>query len=207
MPAAIRAVAFDVFGTLCRIAEPRAPFKQLLSQRPAATEWRRTLMCQDMGITDLANELPISLSPAELAALENDLQIELASIALYPEVLATLEELNRQGIKLALISNLAAPYADPVRRLIAGQIETHIWSFEVGHIKPDREIFEILVHRLDCPPSQILMVGDSSVSDYEGAKQAGLNAILLDRTKRYMFAESISDIRAVIPLIERHGCS
>ncbi|CAM5403922.1 HAD family hydrolase [Eoetvoesiella caeni] len=202
----IRAVAFDVFGTLCQITEPRAPFKQLLSQCPAATEWRRTLMCQDMRITDLANELPISPSPAELAALENDLQIELASIALYPEVLATLKELNQQGIKLALISNLATSYADPVRRLIAGQIETQIWSFEVGHIKPEREIFEILVRRLDCQPSQILMVGDSLVSDIGGARKAGLNAILLDRTNRYTSGESIPDISAVIPLIERHGC-
>lgn len=47
------------------------------------------------------------------------------------------------------------------------------------------------------------MVGNSLKAEVGGARKAGLNAILLDRAKRYVFTENISDLRALITLIER----
>ena len=58
-------------------------------------------------------------------------------------------------------------------------------SSETGYCKPDREIFNAAVRALDVPVSDVLLVGDSLHDDVEAAIAAGLNAVLIDRGRRY----------------------
>lgn len=41
-------------------------------------------------------------------------------------------------------------------------------------MKPDPEIFSMTARRLGCAPQEILMIGDSPVSDIAGARAAGM---------------------------------
>jgi putative hydrolase of the HAD superfamily len=102
--------------------------------------------------------------------------------AIYDDVVPTLEELARRGLRLAVVSNwdshlpklLAALRLDRFFPVIAvSAIE------EIG--KPDPEIFHRACRRLEVEPAEALHVGDSVSEDFEGARSAGLGALLLDR--------------------------
>jgi putative hydrolase of the HAD superfamily len=57
-----------------------------------------------------------------------------------------------------------------------------IFSSEmVGHAKPSAEAFLIPCESLQVPPDEVLYVGDNYRMDVEGARNAGLSAIHLDR--------------------------
>jgi len=122
--------------------------------------------------------------------------------AIYDDVVSTLEELSRRERKLAVVSNwdshlpklLAALGLDRFFSVVAvSAIE------EVG--KPDPEIFRRVCERLQVSATESLHVGDSVTEDYEGARAAGLSAILLDRQDRH---PNVSQrIRSLAELPER----
>jgi HAD superfamily hydrolase (TIGR01549 family) len=56
-------------------------------------------------------------------------------------------------------------------------VDVLIVSAETGMSKPDPRIFRIVLERLDCPPHEAVMVGDSWAADIAGAHAAGLRAI------------------------------
>jgi putative hydrolase of the HAD superfamily len=53
-------------------------------------------------------------------------------------------------------------------------------SSEVGWRKPAAAFYREVCRRSGLEPEQILLVGDDRINDYEGARSAGLQAILLD---------------------------
>jgi FMN phosphatase YigB (HAD superfamily) len=55
-----------------------------------------------------------------------------------------------------------------------------IYSMDVGHAKPRREMFEACAAALACPPEMIIHVGDNERTDVRGALDAGFRAIRLD---------------------------
>lgn len=184
--AKVRAVVFDVYGTIATINSKRGPFARLLQigvekGRPKTADDARTLMTQSWSLKGAADFLGIELTPAELDDLERDLETELDSITLYPDVLPTIRALQRRGIKIAVCSNLAEPYAAPIMRLLPVQLDAYAWSFERQTMKPDRALYEDVCEMLSCTPSQVLMVGDTQLADVDGPRRAGMQSILLDR--------------------------
>lgn len=109
------------------------------------------------------------------------------------------------GPKLAVISN---GIGESQRKRsstggIAHLFDAFIVSDEVGHWKPDRQIFEIALRELGVDRSEALFVGDSLQYDYEGARAAGIDFCFYNRGKiqpghgiepRYT-VERIGDIR------------
>jgi putative hydrolase of the HAD superfamily len=92
-----------------------------------------------------------------------------------------LRELVKRGYKLGMASNydrrlrsVAAGFAElrPVRHLVI--------SSEVGWRKPAGAFFAALAHAVGQPAEQIVLVGNDRGNDYEGARAAGLAAILYD---------------------------
>ena len=130
----------------------------------------------------------VALSPAEDAATQHATKIwELigpSSLELYPEVHDTLLGLRRAGYRLALISNWQCGLGHFCVELGIGHTFDHILaSAELGHAKPAREIFDEATRRLGVAASETLLVGDSREDDFEGARAAGLNAVLIDRER------------------------
>ena len=54
-------------------------------------------------------------------------------------------------------------------------------SEEIGFAKPNRRAFEFVLRDLDAAVPDVLMVGDSIENDIDGAEQAGIKAVLIDR--------------------------
>lgn len=181
----IEAVIYDVYGTLLQIGERRRPFRKLLEQarsqgRQPRTDDARTLMTRNVGLAGAASLFGTQLNNDELAALELDLYAELASVSPYDDALRTLERLKRAGLKVALCSNLATPYAIPAKLLLP-EFEAYAWSFEVGAVKPEPAIYEHLLNRLGCKAPSIAMIGDTLEADVLGPERLGVHGFHLRR--------------------------
>lgn len=175
------AIAFDAFGTLCKVTNARNPFALLferlgLSSRDAG----HAAMTVNLDFPSFAHVFARG-KRIKVDDLQKLLREELDSIRLYPESLDVLEDLRRKGYALAVVSNLAQPYSEPIKRLIGPYIDVFIWSYELAAAKPDRKIFATLCNRLDCLPMRVLMVGDSWEADVMGSSNYGMPSVLIDR--------------------------
>nr|WP_172582488.1 HAD family hydrolase [Cupriavidus taiwanensis] len=179
----IRAVIFDAFDTLCEIGNPLHPFAEIARAGGKHLDARVALMTRPVDIRQAAEDFGLTEIDIEIAELEQRLEIELASIRLFHDTIPTLMELRRRGIRLAIASNLAAPYAPPLLELLPIQLDAYAWSFDVGYLKPQAEIFKWAMAKLGVPAAATLMVGDTYKADYLGAVNAGLQARHLVRSK------------------------
>lgn len=181
----IRAVLFDVYGTLVQILRPTHPYRQLLgivrARDPSIDRaaFSRLVMTRPLRLADAARLHAVESSAIQ--ALEQELEREIGSIELFPEVPQVLGTLRDRGYRIGVCSNLALPYASPVARTLEGLVDVAVWSFEAGYIKPEPQIYGLAADRLQVPPSSVLMVGDSYRADVEGPRSAGLQAMHLVR--------------------------
>lgn len=104
------------------------------------------------------------------------------SWSLYPEVLDVVGELRERGLKLLVVSNWDSTLPALLDRLgLTPHFDGVVVSALVGASKPDRRIFETALEAAGVGADEALHVGDSPSEDYEGARAAGLPALLLDR--------------------------
>ena len=190
-PPVTRAVAFDAFGTLVHIGRKRHPFERLIRQARDQAKTLSSPMVQPIGLADYATALGLPHPDAELAMLEE----ELATIVLYPDTLDALRRVREQGVKVAVASNLALPYAAPLKALLGDLVDIWHFSFDVGAIKPDRAFYAGLTARLNSEASELLMVGDTWRDDIVGAVEAGLRARWVDRESRASHARRFIAVR------------
>lgn len=100
----------------------------------------------------------------------------------YEESAMVLTALRERGLRVGLLSNVGIDPREVLRRTgLAGRYDAEVFSFEVGAVKPDAEIFRIGAERLGLPPREVLMVGDS-VEDDGGAAHLGMRTLILPRT-------------------------
>ena len=74
---------------------------------------------------------------------------------------------------------------------------------EIGFSKPNRKAFEYVLRDLGVPASDVLMVGDTIENDINGAEQAGIRAVLIDRENKHCgyVSTKIGTLSAVIDLL------
>jgi putative hydrolase of the HAD superfamily len=121
----------------------------------------------------------------------------------FPEVHAALEKLRGHGYRLAVVSNFDSRLHRLLARLeIDGFFEAVVVSSECGAAKPDRRIFEHALAALGVPPESAVHVGDHDVLDRNAAEQAGLRALLLDRSGRGR-PGTIRDLGELLALLRR----
>jgi HAD superfamily hydrolase (TIGR01509 family) len=98
----------------------------------------------------------------------------------YPDTADVLKSLHLQGIKTAVVSNIAFDIRPAFEAIGAGgYVDEVVLSFEVGAIKPDAAIFETALARLGVDAAHAVMVGDSDEAD-GGARAIGCGFALVD---------------------------
>ncbi len=124
-----------------------------------------------------------------------------STIDLYPEVNEVLDQLEEGFNCIGIVSNYNCRLEPICRELgIANRFQFILASDVVGFGKPDARIFQLASSLAQVNANQCLHVGDSFGSDYVGARNAGLKALLLDRdgeNREISDAEKIPDLRAV----------
>jgi putative hydrolase of the HAD superfamily len=122
---------------------------------------------------------------AGLAACAREIYTEWAAcrhFELYDEVPAVLRQLASAGIRLGLISNSHRCLAAFQSHFeLQGLIVATVSSSEHGLLKPHPSIFAAALQLVDVQPADAVMVGDSVRQDIEGARRAGMRAVLLHR--------------------------
>ena len=101
----------------------------------------------------------------------------------YLDTRPTLEALRTKGIRTALISNIGMDIRPVLARGgISHLMDAVVLSYEVGHVKPEPEIFAYALAAIEVAPERALMVGDSWRDD-GGAAALGCRTLILPRTR------------------------
>ena len=201
----VRAVLFDYSGTLFRLEEDDSWFEGLsvddhrvdghlqveLMRRLTAPTGRHV----DMGPEEYHAWVNRDLAPhlhreAYLHVLrESGLAdehaealyrrvIDPASWTAYPDTADVLRRLSEHGIRTSVVSNI--PFDVRPAFAIAGTgADDYVLSFEVGVVKPNREIFDIALERLGVAAADAVMVGDSEEAD-GAAREVGCGFVRVD---------------------------
>lgn len=125
---------------------------------------------------------------------------------LFPETASTLTRLKARNLELGIISNFDSRLFTVMRGLgIAEAFDTVTISSLAQAAKPAPQIFHIALEKHAVDPDEALHIGDSLREDVEGAKKAGLHAVLLDRDGRRQPADvpSIKTLEELFPLLDR----
>lgn len=183
----VRVIFFDLYNTLVFLPENTNPYLRFFH------------LC---GISDiiqlkkairivLTEDLPSFQAVAERLNVEYDKKVEhLTSVlneeilqaVIYNDAIEVLRDIKNKGCGLCVISNLATQYKRPVFELgLNAMCDEFIFSCDVGYMKPEKDIFILACNKMGISPNQGLMIGDSAISDYRGALNAGMEAILLRR--------------------------
>jgi putative hydrolase of the HAD superfamily len=119
----------------------------------------------------------------------------------YPEVPGVLEELRRRGRRLVVASNWDASLPQTLQTLgLLERVDGVVTSAQCGAPKPDPLVFQRALELAGVPARSALHVGDSPEEDLEGARRAGIQAILIVRDGRPAVAgeRSIASLRELL---------
>ncbi|HFH3756465.1 TPA: HAD family hydrolase [Pseudomonas aeruginosa] len=184
-------VLFDAFGTLLTIPKGRHPYRQILKEgirqgrRPRPDDLRQ-ILTRNLDLIEAAKLFGIKIQPAQLADIQGDLETDMNSIEAYADGLRAVETLQAAGIKIAIASNLASPYADAVRRLYPS-VDACGFSFALGAMKPEPFFYRATCELLGADTgdyfgnNKVVMIGDSPRCDRDGPRAVGIRGVLLNR--------------------------
>lgn len=142
--------------------------ERLAQLRAACTEVLRS------NLTGAAAALPAAeLQAALLASLR---------FRPYPEVPGVLRGLRAAGKRLVVVSNWDVSLHDVMASTgLAGSVDAVLTSAEEGFSKPDPRLFGRALETAGAAAAEALHVGDSVEHDLEGARAAGVRAVLVVR--------------------------
>jgi putative hydrolase of the HAD superfamily len=102
---------------------------------------------------------------------------------LYEDVPPTLARLHEMGVRMAVVSNWDSKLPGVLELLDLARWFDHVAVSHLERVeKPDPELFHVALRALGVPPDRALHVGDRPELDAAGAKAAGIDVILVDRS-------------------------
>jgi FMN phosphatase YigB (HAD superfamily) len=199
----IKGICFDGFGTVVEIGDKRRPFQALLDREGSKSLELRALT-QSMSLHQVSEELSIPIAEEWLNTLEADLEAELASVRLRPGMEAAWQAVDSVGLKIAVCSNLAAPYEGPLVKHLPGEPDALILSFRAKLMKPQPEIYGLVCGELGLLPSELLFVGDTLNADVNGPSAIGAFAMPISEFERSLASgPSFFAPRLIVELFDR----
>ncbi|MEX5427651.1 HAD-IA family hydrolase [Acinetobacter sp. 1294596] len=205
-----KVIVFDAFGTLVKIGESRSPYRKLMKwlksngRNPSAQD-AKIIMSNPVDVAQLAKIFGADLPEQLLKEINHDLQLELSTIQLYEDTVPTFQILKESGFKIALCSNLAMPYGEQLRKLLPDVFDTVVFSYEVGAIKPEPQIYEVIQAHFGCEFSEMIFIGDHPILDVKTPSSLGMSARLIERHKNQKLFDVMGDL--ILPYYFRsHSC-
>jgi len=193
----IRAVVFDLFGTLV-YELPRSDWDAWLDTAAAVLEadrdafhaaWTATAVERQTGrLGDIEENLRTVAARAGAWPSESQITEALeARTEMYrkwfvprPGAEEVLARLRAEGYPLALVS-MCAPDTPGIWRSspLAGTVDVEVFSSEVALRKPDAAIYLRACEGLQVEPAVCLYVGDGSYRELSGAAAVGMRPVLI----------------------------
>ena len=229
----IKAVFFDLYGTLARFYPPREEIQTQACEAFGFTVTREGLV-QGYTLADqLMSEVNASQAPVTqlvgeerahffaqyerlvLQGASVDVDLETAGrvwtkvqelpygLALFDDVLPVLDMLKLRELTLGLLSNIGRDITELCEELgLTPYLHFAVTSQEAGSSKPYPPIFRLALKRAGVMPTEALHVGDSYFSDVQGARDVGINPLLLDREGVLDQVDDCPKISSLIEVLE-----
>ncbi len=184
----LRAVIFDYGLVLSGPAEPAARARMLeitgLTPEMFDTYYWKHRLDYDRGTLNgrtywqvVARDTGLSLTQEQIGALiEQDV---LLWSSINPVMLDWVVRVRASGMKVAILSNMGEDLLAHMRKNFGWLDDFHhlTWSCELDMIKPEPAIYRHTIEKLEVKPEEALFL-DDKIENVEGARQAGLHAIL-----------------------------
>jgi len=198
MPASLRAIAFDAYGTLfdvhsvAALAEQRFPghgsrLSTLWRSKQLEYTWLRTMSDRyapfDAVTRDALRHSARALGLALALDDEARLMAQYASLSAFPENVAALRALRELGLPLAILSN-GTPAMLEISARSAGMRELfdRILSADtVRRYKTHPDVYALATGAFDCEPGSIVFVSSNGWDAAAGA-WFGFDAFRVDRS-------------------------
>ncbi len=125
---------------------------------------------------------------------------------LTPGAREVLDALREKSLILGVLSNRSHPFDDELEKLdIDDYFDFTLAAGEVGVWKPRPEIFQAALERADVTAGEAIYIGDNYYADIVGAREADMDAILVDWRRvftdvRATRVERLRDILAYIDI-------
>lgn len=197
-------VLFDAFGTLLAMDPPVPLLHAALSDAGYSFAPEVVRRALDREITHYRARMHIARDRAGLDALRAEcgqvlaeglgagappapeataLLVSSLRFRLHEDAIVAMDTLAADGLRLGVVSNWDCALPDHLDALgVADRFVVVATSAAVGTAKPGPAIFHHAVEVAGVDPARAVHVGDRRVEDYEGARAAGLQAMLLDRS-------------------------
>jgi putative hydrolase of the HAD superfamily len=222
----IKAVLFDLGGTLVQAAEVPEIFRRILRIFSIEISYEKISEAHE------ANKAEFDVAAGQIRCgmefwtefnsqflrklgVENNVEMlarnisklwwDNADLRFYPDVLEELSWLRNRGIKVGVVTNaLREDYEQVLQRLGA----TCLFDVVVGiddckKAKPHKQIFFYALDRLGVKPDKALFVGNELETDCKGAMGVGLKAFFIDRDGKSLdYANKLTtlrDLRRYVP--------
>ena len=127
--------------------------------------------------------LGVSLNLCELTACWEEIKRKTENYWIpFDGVAQLLDELKRKSVGLGIISN----WDHSARDILAGAdlsdyFDHFVISSEVGHTKPDPEIFKIALEKSGVSAQECFYIGDNYYADALGCRGVGMKALIINR--------------------------
>jgi putative hydrolase of the HAD superfamily len=190
-----RAVFLDALGTMVELEPPWIGLRQALGDQIPDDRLAAAVRAEMAYYKEHSHEGrdPESLADlrrrcAELLSGELGVEVDVPTLVesirfdAYPDAPPALDDLRGRGLRLVCVSNWDCSLGTVLDRCGLGErLDGAVSSAEAGARKPDPAIFAGALELAGCEPGEAVHVGDSPEEDLEGARAAGIPALLLDR--------------------------
>jgi putative hydrolase of the HAD superfamily len=129
----------------------------------------------------------------------------------YPFTVDVLEDLNKKGYRMGVISNWDNSARTILEKHRLDRFFEHIIiSSEVGSEKPDVRIFQKAMQAASVDPGECIYVGDNYYDDAVGSRKVGMETIIINRYGELGIEELencsvICDIRELDEILNGRG--
>jgi 2-haloalkanoic acid dehalogenase type II len=199
----VKAVIFDLGGTIVKSFEPAQVFHRILEAHGYRVQIEKIRAAHkrnetEFDVDDMADQgmeywnrwngrllesIGIEDNERLLARSINEQWFNYADLQVYSDAAETLEKLKLKKVKLGIVTNALE---EEIRKMFDKLGLNNLFDVAVGcdtcrKAKPRREIFCYALERLNVQAGEAIFVGDSLKYDYEGAEKAGMRAVLVSR--------------------------
>lgn len=106
------------------------------------------------------------------------------NIEINKNVESIIKKLKKLGYKVAVCTNTIKAFSDiHIKNNDYAIFDFVIISCEIGMRKPDREIYEFVLKKLNVEPEECVFI-DNELENVEGAKKAGMKTILFENANQ-----------------------
>ncbi len=178
----IKLITFDIGGTIIKSQRSISKYEKLKTYINIPSEkYKKYYYLSREPLDKLFSEYTRNLDEDKKKQVHKLLSCQKNKV-FNENIVKIIEALHKMGYNIATISNVNYNLYYSLSNTPVGKyIDKEFYSFEIGDYKPHLNAFLYVQNYYNLKPKEILHIGDSKESDYDGALNAGWNSYLFNK--------------------------